>query len=348
MYYKLSELIAKFGGILVGEDLSVSSIAPTDLAEVEQLTFLSDKKYLKDLGNCKASAIILDAEHADKVTIPKIITSNPYYYFSQVSNLFNPRRRLALGISPRASIDTSVVIANNPAIAANVVIGKNCRIGDNCQIFPNVVIGENVIIGNDVIIYQNVSLYDTVAIGNDCVIHAGAVIGSDGFGNAKDEHHHYQRIPQIGGVIIGNNVEIGANTTVDCGTFSPTCIADGVRIDNLVQIAHNCSIGAHTGIASKVGIAGNTQIGKHCMIAGNVGISDHISIADYTVIGGGSNVAKTITKAGLYSNGMSVMEYRDWAKVYIHLRNLEKTNAKIKSLQAQLSALSGVSAAAAE
>ena len=341
MQYKLSELVAKFGGQLVGEDISVEAISPTDFAAINHITFLSDKKYKKSLTECKAGAIIIREEDAADLDLPKIITDNPYYYFSLVSNLFNPRRKLNSQIAASAIIDSTTIIAENPAISHHVVIGANCSIGHNCQIFANVVIGDNVIIGDNVTIYPNVTIYDTVTIGDECVLHSGAVIGSDGFGNAQDAKKHYHRIPQIGGVVIGNRVEIGANTTVDCGTFEPTIIKDGARIDNLVQIAHNVSIGAHTGIASQVGIAGNTKIGNHVMLGGNAGIADHVEICDYTVIGASSNVGKNITKPGLYSCGMTAMEYKDWAKVFVNLRNIDKMNNKIREMQAKITLLEG-------
>lgn len=339
MQYKLSELVAKFGGLLVGDDISVTAIAPTDLATNNHITFLSDPKYKKALASCQASAIIIREEDATDLNLPQIITDNPYYYFSLVSNLFNPRRKLSSQIAQSAIIDPTSKIAANPAISHHVVIGANSSIGQNCQIFANVVIGDNVIIGDNITIYPNVTIYDKVTIGDDCVLHSGAVIGSDGFGNAQDAKRHYHRIPQIGGVVIGDRVEIGANTTVDCGTFEPTIIKDGARIDNLVQIAHNVTIGAHTGIASQVGIAGNTKIGNHVMLGGNAGIADHVEICDYTVIGASSNVGKNITKPGLYSCGMTAMEYKEWAKAYVHLRNIDKMNTKIREMQAKITQL---------
>ncbi len=339
MQYKLSELVAKFGGRLVGDDISVNAIAPTDLATNNHITFLSDPKYKKALASCQASAIIIREEDATDLNLPQIITDNPYYYFSLVSNLFNPRRKLSSQIAQSAIIDPTSKIAANPAISHHVVIGANSSIGQNCQIFANVVIGDNVIIGDNITIYPNVTIYDKVTIGDDCVLHSGAVIGSDGFGNAQDAKRHYHRIPQIGGVVIGDRVEIGANTTVDCGTFEPTIIKDGARIDNLVQIAHNVTIGAHTGIASQVGIAGNTKIGNHVMLGGNAGIADHVEICDYTVIGASSNVGKNITKPGLYSCGMTAMEYKEWAKAYVHLRNIDKMNTKIREMQAKITQL---------
>lgn len=342
MQIKLSELVAKFGGQLVGEDIAISSIAPTDLAEHNQITFLSDNKFKKNLLNCKASAIIIKPEDSEDVNMPKILTHNPYYYFSLVSNLFNPRRKLKSGIAKSATLEETSVIGQNPSISHNVVIGENVKIGDNCQIFPNVVIGENVTIGNNITIYPNATIYDNVQIGDNCVIHSGAAIGSDGFGNAKDDKMHYHRIPQIGGVVIGNNVEIGANTTIDCGTFGPTIIDDGARIDNLVQIAHNVHIGSHTGIAAQVGIAGTTKIGKHCMLAGNAGIADHVEICDYAVIGASSNVGKSITKPALYSSCMTVFEYREWAKLFVNFKNIDKLNQKVKDVQSKLDKLGDV------
>ncbi len=341
MQVKLSELVAKFGGELVGNDVTIDSIAPTNLAQATQITFLSDAKFKKELATSQAAAIILKAEDADGVDLPKIITHNPYFYFSQVSNLFNPRRKIKLGIAKSAYIEESSTLGLDAAVSHNVVIGDNVSIGKNCQVFPNVVIGDNVTIGDNITIYANATIYDNVQIGHNCVIHSGAVIGSDGFGNAKDDKMHYHHIPQLGGVVIGNDVEIGANTTVDCGTFGPTIIEDGARIDNLVQIAHNVRIGAHTGIAAQVGIAGTTKIGKHCMLAGNAGIADHVEICDYAVIGASSNVGKSITKPALYSSCMTVMEYKEWAKTFVHIRNIDKLNQKIKDLQARLTQVEG-------
>lgn len=335
MKYRLSEIVAKFGGELVGEDIEVSKILPTDLANDGDITFLSDKKYKKMLATCKASAIIISKSDAEDVSMPKIITDNPYFYFAQVSNLFNPEKRLKLGISANACVSDIAVIGLNPAIANNVVIG-DAKIGNDCQLYPNVVIGDNVVIGNNVKLYPNVTIYDGVNIGDNVTIHSSTTIGADGFGNAQNNQRHYLKIPQIGGVTIGNNVEIGANTTIDSGTFSPTIIEDGVRIDNLVQIAHNVKIGAHTGIAANVGIAGGTTIGKYCMLAGGAGITGHVTIADYTVIGGASNVGKDILEPGLYSGTFVAEPYKEWARTVVNIRNLSKLQARVKELEQKI------------
>ncbi len=341
MEIKLSELINKFGGSLVGKDLIVSGVAPTNLASQGQITFLTESKYKKDLCNTLASAIIIAEKDAEDVTISKIITDNPYWYFSKVSQLFNPRRLVKLGIKPTVICDDDVQIGDSPAIADYVVIGKNSKVGKNSQIHPHVVIGENVAIGDNITIYPNVTIYDNVTIGDNCVLHSGVVVGSDGFGNAPDNKKQWSRIPQIGGVVIGNCVEIGANTTIDCGTFTPTIIHDGVVIDNLVQIAHNVEIGAYSGVAACVGIAGSAKIGKHCQLAGGCGITGHVEIADYTVIGGATGISKSITKPDLYMGAYPFSAYKDYAKNAVHLKNLHGMHLRIKELEHKTAHITG-------
>lgn len=341
MKIKLSELISKFGGELVGDDLEISGVAPTNLVSSGQITFLTDTKYKDQINSLQASAIIVAQKDAVGIGIAKIITENPYWYFSKVSQLFHPRRMVKAGIKPTVIIGDNVVIGNNPAIADYVVVGENVTIGKNCQIHPHVVIGDNINIGDNVIIYPNVTIYDNVTVGNNCVFHSGVVLGSDGFGNASDRQKHWSRIPQIGGVIIGDSVDIGANTTVDCGTFKPTIIEDGAVIDNLVQIAHNVVIGAHSGIAACVGIAGSTKIGRHCQIGGGSGITGHIEITDYTVIGAATGVSKSITKPDLYFATYPFSTLKEWAKNAVHIKHLHGMYQRIKELETQIKQING-------
>lgn len=338
MQYRLSEIVANLGGSLDGADVTVSAIAQTDRAKPGELTFLTDKKYIKTLPNCQASAIILSDKDAQtlSLSIPKIISDNPYLYYSRVVNLFHPKPKLAVGVKDTVKIGKNTSIGKNAAIYDYVVIGENSQIGDNCQIHSGVIIGDNVVIANDVIIYPKVVIYSEVTIGSNCSLQSGCVIGSDGFGYAPDASRHWHKIPQIGGVVIGNDVEIGANTTVDSGALSPTIIEDGVKIDNLVQIAHNVKLGAHTAIAAQVGIAGGTTIGKHCQIGGAAGITGHVTIADYTVIGGASNVSKDITVADIYSSGIPAFQYKEWAKIMVYMRNWSDTQDRIKKLENEL------------
>ncbi len=337
--YRLSELVRHFGGELKGEDIEISAIAPTNIAKQGEITFLSDLKYKKDLHKISASALILKKSDSDGITIPMILTDNPYLYFAKVSNLINPRRKLPKGISPNASIADTSLIGKGCAIGHNCVIEDNSTIGNNTQIFPNVYIGVDVHIGKDVIIYPNVTICDNVKIGNNCIIKASSTIGSDGFGNAKDENNKYYSIPHIGGVLIGDDVRIGSNTTIDAGTFEPTVIGNGVRIDNLVQIAHNVRVGDYTAIASLVGIAGNVTVGKFCMIGGKAGVGDHIQISDYTVIGGYTAVAKNILKPGAYFSTPPIMERKEWSRNYSKIRKLEEMANKIKALELEIESI---------
>lgn len=344
MKIKLSQIVAKLGGTLVGEDVTVSAIAATDVAAINQITFLTDKKYYKNIVDCQASAIIVDPKDCtllDKYrpNMARIVTNNPYLYYSKVVALFHPKARLSLGIKDSAKIAPTALLGKDPSISDYVVIGENSQIGDNCQIYSGVVIADDVVIGSNVTIYANTVIYPNVKIGNNCILHSGVVVGSDGFGYASDEGKHWHKIPQVGGVIIADDVEIGANTTIDSGALLPTEIGHGVKIDNQVQIAHNVKIGAHTAIAACAGIAGGTTIGKHCQIGGRAGITGHIVIADYTVIGGASNVSKDITESGLYSSAIPVFAYKDWAKIMVYMRNWSLTNEKIKNLEDKLEQL---------
>jgi UDP-3-O-[3-hydroxymyristoyl] glucosamine N-acyltransferase len=344
MSYKLSEIIAKFGGKLEGSDVVVTDIAATNHAMPGSLTFFTDKKYKEGLESCSASAIIissLDAKILDNLNsnMSRIISDNPYLYYSFVSKLFYPHKNLTTKIAESCKVGQGVQIGSSPAIADYVVIGDQVKIGNNCQIYPHVVIGNDVIIGNNAIIYPHVTLYSNVKIGNSCTIHSGAVIGADGFGYAQDSKKAWHKIPQVGGVVIGNDVEIGANTTIDSGALSPTVIEDGVKIDNLVQIAHNNRIGTHAAIAAGAGIAGGTTIGKYCRIGGAAGITGHVKIADHTVIGAASNVSKDITTPDIYSSGIPVFPYKEWARIMVHMRNLGQTNDKIKALEKQVKEL---------
>jgi UDP-3-O-[3-hydroxymyristoyl] glucosamine N-acyltransferase len=332
--YKLSELVARFGGELIGDDIMVSGVAPTNLAKLGQLTFLADAKYKKDLLTTTASAVVLLAKDAENVTnLPQVINNNPYWFFSKVSQLFNPRRLLKNGIMASVVMGEMVDVGENPSIADYVVVGDNVVIGNNCQIHSHVVLGNNIKIGENVTIYPNVTIYDNITIGDNCVLHSGAVIGADGFGNAQGNDKSFTRIPQIGGVIIGNDVDIGANTTVDCGTFSPTIIEDGVKIDNLVQIAHNVVIGAYTGIAACVGIAGSTQIGKYCQLGGGCLITGHIKIADHTVIGAATGVSKSVTKPDLYFSAYPFSTLKEWARNAVHVKNLHSMYQRLRELE---------------
>lgn len=335
MQIKLSQIIAKLGGELIGEDILISGVASLESATAEHISFLSSDKFKRELDVSKAKAIIISPKDIALTSLNKIVTPNPYLYFGKLSELFNPPKVLPPLIHPSLIAGTNTTIGDNCAISSNVVIGNNCHIGENVQIYPNVVIGDEVIIGANTIIHANVTIYDKVNLGDSCVLASGCVIGSSGFGYAPDEQGQWNKIPQVGGVKIGNNVEIGANTTIDCGALDATIIEDGVKIDNLVQIAHNVIIGAHSAIAACVGIAGSTKIGNNCQLAGACSITGHVEIAPHTIIGGHSVVSKSITQAGLYI-GMPAIAYKKFAKNTIMINKLEQMYNEIKQLKQQL------------
>ncbi len=341
MNYRLSDLVTKFGGQLIGDDVVVTNIKPLNTATAGSISFLKSAKYKKDLVNTAASALICAKQFADLSSLPKIICDNPSLYYCYVSQLFNSQVQLPRVIKSTAVIANSTKLGRDIAICDNVVIGDNCIIGDNCQIYPNVVIGDNVVLGKNIIIYPNVTIYSNVQIGDDSIIHAGVVIGSDGFGYAKDNNLHYHKIPQVGGVRIGNKVEIGANSTIDSGALSPTIIGDGVIIDNLVQIAHNVTIGDHTAIAACVGIGGSCNIGKYCTLAGGAGIGDHVDLCDHTVIGGFSGVGKSIVKPDLYMSSYPARPYKEYAKIAIHLKDIADMVHRLKNLEKQFIEIRG-------
>ncbi len=346
--FKLSDLVQRFGGELVGQDLLVDRILPLEkvigndnvnIGEIHKAcTFVVARKHVLKLSDCQAASVIAPLEFADaiKEIIPKgslILCDNPYLYFSKVMNLFNPRKRLKQSKNKLSVIDESAQISSTSVVGDFVTVRERTILGDNVEIHNGSYIGADVVIGANTVVYPNVTIMDRVVIGENCIIHSGAVIGADGFGNAQDKDKRYHKIPQIGGVLIGDWVEIGANTTVDSGTFSPTIIGSGVRIDNLVMLAHNVIIGDHTAIAACTGIAGSTVIGKNCIIAGAANITGHVNIVDGTMIGGSSNVSNDITNPGIYSSGFPSMLHLQWGKLVALFKKLPELTIATKELR---------------
>ncbi len=338
--YSLGFLISQFGGQLIGTDKEISGIASLLSAKPDQISFLSSAKYRKQVEQSCAGTLIVTPKIAETlVDKDLIVTDDPYLYFARVARLFSPEHTILPSIHPSVQIGAGSVVPESCEIAANVVIGCNVKLGERCRIQAGVVIGDNVTIGSDTTLFANVVLYEAVVIGVGCRIHSGVVIGSDGFGLAWDkENNNWFKIPQTGIVRIGNNVEIGANSTVDRGALDDTIIEDNAKIDNLVQIGHNCRIGRATAVAGCVGIAGSTDIGANCLIGGAVMFSGHIEIEDGTMIGGGTAVAKSLSKDH-YASFFPLMKHKDWVKNAAHLRHLSEMSAKIKQLEEQIKQL---------
>jgi UDP-3-O-[3-hydroxymyristoyl] glucosamine N-acyltransferase len=337
--FRLAEIAQRFGGRVLGDaDTVVHQIATLDSAQAGQLTFLASGKYRAQLAATRAGAIILGAQDADATAIPRIVCDNPYAYFARVSAFLNPLPPIVPGIHASAVIGQDAQIDPAAQIAAHVVVGAGSRIGAGSVIMEGCSIGADVTIGDGARLYPRVVVYHDCVLGNRLIAHSGVVIGADGFGIAMDEGC-WLKIPQIGRVVIGDDVEIGANTTIDRGALDDTVIEDGVKLDNQIQVAHNVRIGAHTAIAGCVGIAGSTTIGRYCRIGGSAGILGHLQIADHVEISAFTLIGKSIRESGSYTGIFPFSKSEEWRKNASHLRHLDVLADKIKMLQKELEAM---------
>jgi len=352
MAFTLEELAGRFGGDVVGDPARrVVSLAPLDQAGPQQLAFLANPKYLSQVESTRAGAVLISPEDLEKVASRGgrafIVTPNPYAYFARVAQAFIDLAapKAQPGIHPHAHVDPSAKVAATAVIGPNVTVEAGAAIGEHVRLDANVFIGRGTQVGAHSHFYPGVVVYHGCRIGERAIVHAGAVIGSDGFGFAPDftgsgdaRTGSWVKIPQVGGVAIGPDVEIGANTTIDRGAMADTIIEESVKIDNLVQIGHNCKIGAYTVIAGCAGIAGSTTIGRHCMIGGAVGIAGHVTLADYVIVTAKSGVSKSLTKPGMYTSAFPAVEHADWNKSAALLRNIDKLRDRIRALETALAA----------
>ncbi|WP_334106843.1 UDP-3-O-(3-hydroxymyristoyl)glucosamine N-acyltransferase [Methylobacillus sp.] len=337
--YSLREIVSRLGGELQGQDdILITRVASLVNARAGQISFLTDSKYRAALAATQASAVILKPEHSDATVLPRILTDNPYAYFAKVSELLNPAPSYEPGVATTASIASSATVPASCTIMDHVVIGEQVVLGEHVVIQPGCVIGEGVEIGAGTVLHANVTLYHHCVIGERCNIFSGCVIGGDGFGYAP-EHGRWVKIPQVGRVVIENDVDIGANTTVDRGAIDDTIIHEGCKIDNLVQIGHNCRIGAHSVIAGCVGIAGSAVLGQQCRIGGAAMILGHLEIADGVTVSPGSMITRSLTKPDTYTALMPFQSHDDWLKTAAGIRRLGELADRVKQLEKQLSAL---------
>lgn len=339
--YTLGSIVERFGGELVGDaDIVVRQVAPLSSALPSQISFLSNPKYRRQLQNCRAGAVIMGFAERDATSLPRILCDNPYAYFAKVSALLNPRHVEAPGIHSTAIVGQTASIPASATIGAYVVVGEGVKIGEHAVIGAGCHLGAGVEVGDDSLFYPQVVVYHGCVIGKRAILHSGAVIGADGFGIAM-ENERWIKVPQIGRVVIGDDVEIGANTTVDRGAMDDTIIEDGVKLDNQIQVAHNVHIGAHSAIAGCVGIAGSAKFGKHCTVGGSGMILGHLEIADRVNISAGTLVTKSIAKEGTYTSVMPFSLHQDWLKNASHLRHLDKMAEKLSELEKKISELEG-------
>lgn len=338
MSITLKALVDALGGELIGHDVEIERVASIANAQSGSITFITDTKYRKSLAETKASAVVLTEENKSFSKLPCIVTDNPYAYFARVSALLNPKSKLISGIHSSAVVDAQTKIPNSCAVGAHVVVGKNVSLGAGVVIGSGSFIGDNVIVGENTQLQPNVTIYSDCVIGADCNIAAGAVIGADGFGYANQDGV-WVKIPQVGRVVIGDNVDVGANTTIDRGALDDTVIEQGVKLDNLIQIGHNCVIGEHSVIAGCVGIAGSAKIGKRCRIGGAAMILGHLEIADDVTVSPGSMITRSLKKANTYTALMPFQTHEDWLKTAASLRHLTGLNDKLRQLEGELAEL---------
>jgi UDP-3-O-[3-hydroxymyristoyl] glucosamine N-acyltransferase len=337
--YRLEDIVTRFGGNVLGNaGVLISQIATLDSAQAHQIAFLANSKYRAQLDSTHAGAVILAAADADATTLPRIVCDNPYAYFAKLSAFLNPLPPAVAGIHPSAIVGDGASIAPSAQIDAHVVIGDGTQIGAHSVIMAGCNIGAGVVIGENSRLYPRVVVYHDCVLGNNLIAHSGVVIGADGFGIAMEEGR-WLKIPQIGRVVIGNDVEIGANTTIDRGALDDTVIEDDVKLDNQIQIAHNVRIGAHTAIAGCVGIAGSATIGRYCRIGGSAGILGHLQIADYVEISSFTLVGKSIRERGSYCGIFPFSSTQTWRKNAAQVRHLDELADRVKQLEQQIELL---------
>ena len=336
----LQQIIYELGGELRGNNVYIKSIAPAEQALANNITFLANPKYKQEVLESKAGAIIVSEKSAELFPNRNlIVVSDPYLYFAQVARLFHPIVVATAGIHPTAVIEDSAHVPESCEIGANVYIGAHTVLGERCRILANSVVEHGCCVGDDTVLHPNVTVYHGCTLGKRVEIHSGAVIGADGFGLAFTGKDWF-KIPQTGAVTLGDDVEVGANTTIDRGALSDTKVGNGSKIDNQIQLAHNCEVGEHTVIAAMTGISGSTKIGNYCVIGGGVGTVGHIEIADKTTIGGGTALTHSITESEQHiASIFPPMNYREWAKNAVHIKHLNEMSKKIKELEKKLNLL---------
>lgn len=332
MAIKLSELAKMTNTRLYGDDCLIDNVADINHAKNGQLAFIYNPKYLDAIQKTAASAIILKEEWLEQCDKPALIADNTRLAFVKAARILNPEKLNKSGISETAVVADDAIVPDSVYLGHHVVINAGVKLGENVQIRSGSVISNDVSIGSNTIIHPNVVIEHSSQIGDNCIIYSGVVIGTDGFGYER-EGDSYLKIPQLGNVIIGNNVDIGANSMVDRGALLDTIIHDGVKLDNLIQVAHNVEIGEHTVISSFTGIAGSTKIGSHCLIGGGVGIRDNIEIADNVMITGRTFVSSSIKEAGSYSSSVLVDTTKNWKKNVMRFKRLDEMAKRITKLE---------------
>lgn len=338
MKFTASEIAVLINGKVDGNpSTEVHKLSKIEQGEPGSISFLGNPKYTHFIYNTNASVVIVNDDFIPEqpVSCTLIRVENAYNAFGQMLDAYNKIRQNKTGISKHACIADNATIGSNCYIAEFVSIGENVVVGNDTKIYPNSTIGDNVSVGEGSVIYAGVKVYSDCTIGSGCTIHAGVVIGADGFGFAPQSDNHYEKVAQIGNVVIEDNVEIGANTTIDRATLGSTIIRKGAKIDNLIQIAHNVEIGENTVIAAQTGIAGSAKVGRNCMIGGQVGITGHLEIGDNVKIAAQSGISTTIPADSILM-GSPAFDISVYRKSYVYFRNLPKLVDRISELEKKI------------
>lgn len=331
------------GNVEGNGDTTVSTLSKIEEGKKGSLSFLANPKYSEYIYDTEASIVIVGKEFEAERTLkhnPTLIrVEDAYAAFGQLLEMYNQVKNNKIGISKTAIVSDSATVGENVYLGENVVIGDNTTIADGVKIFPNSFVGDNASIQTNTTVFAGARIYSETQIGKECVIHSGAIIGADGFGFAPNSENNYKKVPQIGNVIIEDYVEIGANTCIDRATLGSTIIRKGVKLDNLIQIAHNVEIGENTVIAAQTGIAGSTKIGKNCMIGGQVGIVGHIKIAEEVKIAAQSGIGNSIEEKGAIVQGSPSIPIGDYKRSYVMFRKLPDMASQIRELERKLEEL---------
>jgi len=331
--FTLGQIVEALGGELVGSPaVSICGVAPLDSAGETQISFLASSKYRPQLAVTRAGAVVLGPSDKEATERPRIVAQNPYAYFARVSSLLNPDPVPTPGVHRTAAVDPSARVAATATVGANAVIEAGAEVGDGAHIGPCCVVGENAVVGAGSRLYPNVTIYHGCHVGKRCIVHSGVVIGGDGFGMAEVEGR-WIKVPQVGRAVIGDDVEIGANTCIDRGALEDTVLEDGVKLDNLVQIGHNVHVGAHTAMAGCAGVAGSARIGRHCTLGGGAIVLGHLELADHVHITAATVVTRSIREPGRYSGLFPFDDNASWEKNAATLRQLHSLRERIRALE---------------
>ena len=331
--YTLRDIAGRFGGKVMGDPgTRVRAVGTLEGASAGAVAFLANDRYLQQLKSTRAAAVIVSEAASDATALPRIVCENPYAYFARVSALLNPPPPAKVGVHRTAVVDRSAALSAGVSIGPLAVVGSRARIGAGSVIGAGCFVGEGATIGAGARLFPNVTVYHACVLGDRVTVHSGAVIGADGFGMAL-EHGRWLKVPQVGRVVIGNDVEIGANTTIDRGAIDDTVIEDGVMLDNQIQVGHNVRIGAHTAIAAGTGIAGSARIGRFCRIGGNSGIAGHITLGDNVEISAHTIITRSLDQPGTYTGAYPFEPNAKWRRNAASLRHLTELGERVRALE---------------